>query len=101
LSHPFCALVYRQYPVCRLGLKLTKAYRYLSDVQEHKQVIPFTRFNGGVGRASQAKQFGRTQGTCCCCYFRPRSCAIYLCATCCFFHQVGGPKSPANTSPAC
>jgi len=44
------------------GLQLTKAYRYLSDVQEHKQVVPFTRFNGGVGRASQAKQFGRTQG---------------------------------------
>lgn len=44
------------------GLKLTKAYTYLHDVQEHKQVIPFTRFNGGVGRASQAKQFGRTQG---------------------------------------
>jgi len=44
------------------GMQLTKAYRYLSDVQEHKQVVPFTRFNGGVGRASQAKQFGRTQG---------------------------------------
>ena len=44
------------------GLKLTKAYRYLGDVKEHKQVIPFRRFNGGVGRASQAKQFGATQG---------------------------------------
>lgn len=44
------------------GMKLTKAYKYLGDVQEHKQVVPFTRFNGGVGRASQAKQFGRTQG---------------------------------------
>jgi large subunit ribosomal protein L17e len=43
-------------------MKLAKAYRYLSDVQEHKQVVPFTRFNGGVGRASQAKQFRRTQG---------------------------------------
>lgn len=41
---------------------MTKAYTYLGDVQEHKQVVPFTRFNGGVGRASQAKQFGRTQG---------------------------------------
>jgi len=44
------------------GLKLTKAYRYLGDVKEHKQVIPFRRFSGGVGRASQAKQFGATQG---------------------------------------
>jgi len=45
------------------GLKLTKAYHYLGDVKEHKQVIPFRRFSGGVGRASQAKQFGATQGT--------------------------------------
>jgi len=44
------------------GLKLTKAYQYLGDVKEHKQVIPFRRFSGGVGRASQAKQFGATQG---------------------------------------
>lgn len=45
-----------------IGLKLTKAYTYLSDVTEHKQVIPYRRFNGGVGRASQAKQFKTTQG---------------------------------------
>ena len=44
------------------GLKLTKAYSYLSDVTDHKQVIPFHRFSGGVGRASQAKQFKATQG---------------------------------------
>ncbi|KAJ4482109.1 ribosomal protein L22/L17 [Lentinula aciculospora] len=43
-------------------LKLTKAYTYLTAVTEHKQVIPFRRFAGGVGRASQAKQFGTTQG---------------------------------------
>lgn len=48
--------------VASTGLKLTKAYQYLGDVKEHKQVIPFRRFNGGVGRASQAKQFGATQG---------------------------------------
>ena len=45
-----------------LGLKLTKAYTYLGDVLEHKQIIPFRRFAGGVGRASQAKQFKTTQG---------------------------------------
>ncbi|KAF8555737.1 60S ribosomal protein L17/L23 [Imleria badia] len=44
------------------GLKLTKAYTYLGDVVEHKQVIPFRRYSGGVGRASQAKQFKTTQG---------------------------------------
>src|SRR5258706_12894948 len=45
-----------------IGLKLEKAYKYLGDVKEHKQVIPFRRFSGGVGRASQAKQFKATQG---------------------------------------
>ena len=44
------------------GLKLTKAYTYLGDVKEHKQVIPFRRFAGGIGRASQAKQFKTTKG---------------------------------------
>ncbi|KLO15982.1 60S ribosomal protein L17/L23 [Schizopora paradoxa] len=44
------------------GMKLTKAYTYLGDVSEHKQVVPFRRFAGGVGRASQAKAFKATQG---------------------------------------
>ncbi|KIY45602.1 ribosomal protein L22 [Fistulina hepatica ATCC 64428] len=44
------------------GLKLTKAYSYLGDVKEHKQVIPFRRFSGGVGRTAQAKAFKTTQG---------------------------------------
>ncbi|KAF9475645.1 ribosomal protein L22 [Pholiota conissans] len=44
------------------GLKLSKAYTYLSDVKDHKRVIPFRRFAGGVGRASQAKEFKATQG---------------------------------------
>jgi ribosomal protein L22 len=46
------------------GLKLVKAYAYLGDVKEHKRIIPFRRFAGGVGRASQAKEFKATQGTC-------------------------------------
>ena len=45
-----------------LGMKLTKAYAYLGGVKEHKRVIPFRRFSGGVGRASQAKEFKATQG---------------------------------------
>lgn len=41
---------------------MTKAYTYLSDVTDHKQIIPFRRFAGGIGRASQAKQFKTTKG---------------------------------------
>lgn len=41
---------------------MTKALQYLQDVQEHKQCVPFRRFNGGVGRTAQAKAFGVTQG---------------------------------------
>lgn len=35
------------------GLKLTRALTYLNNVIEHKEVVPFRRFAGGVGRASQ------------------------------------------------
>ena len=48
------------YGACYLrfaGLKLSKAHSYLPSVQDRKQVIPFRRSNGGVGRVSQAKQF--------------------------------------------
>ncbi|KAG1471878.1 hypothetical protein G6F56_001865 [Rhizopus delemar] len=44
------------------GLKLSKAYAYLNNVKEHKQCIPFRKFNGGVGRTPQANEFGTTQG---------------------------------------
>ncbi len=44
------------------GMKLQKAFTYLADVKEHKQVIPYRRFAGGIGRATQAKQFGTTKG---------------------------------------
>jgi len=46
-------------------MKLNKAYSYLSDVKDHKRVIPFRRFNGGVGRTGQAKEFKTTQGKRC------------------------------------
>jgi len=52
----------REVAAALTGLKLTKAYSYLSDVKDHKRVIPFRRFSGGVGRASQAKEFKATQG---------------------------------------
>ncbi|KAF0421104.1 50S ribosomal protein L22 [Gigaspora margarita] len=44
------------------GKKLSNAIKYLKDVKELKQAIPFRRFNGGVGRCAQAKAFGATQG---------------------------------------
>lgn len=44
------------------GMKLQKAFAYLANVQEKKQCIPFRRFNGGVGRTPQAKEFKTTQG---------------------------------------
>ncbi|KAF8073725.1 ribosomal protein L22/L17 [Lyophyllum atratum] len=52
----------REVAAALTGWKLTKAYAYLGDVKEHKRVIPFRRFSGGVGRASQAKEFKATQG---------------------------------------
>ena len=35
------------------GMHLRKAIRYLNDVMEKKQIVPFRRFNGGVGRKAQ------------------------------------------------
>jgi large subunit ribosomal protein L17e len=32
------------------GLKLRKAIRYMEDVLEHKQIIPYKKHTGGVGR---------------------------------------------------
>ncbi|VDC00679.1 unnamed protein product [Peniophora sp. CBMAI 1063] len=52
----------REVAAALTGLKLTKAYTYLGNVLTHDQVIPYRRFNGGVGRASQAKEFKTTQG---------------------------------------
>ncbi|XP_064390547.1 large ribosomal subunit protein uL22 [Halichondria panicea] len=44
------------------GMHLKKALRYLNDVLEKKQIIPFRRFSGGVGRKAQAKNF-KTPGS--------------------------------------
>ncbi|THH08511.1 hypothetical protein EW145_g2666 [Phellinidium pouzarii] len=52
----------REVAAALTGLKLTKAYSYLGDVAERKQIVPFRRFAGGIGRASQAKQFKTTRG---------------------------------------
>ncbi|XP_015754731.1 PREDICTED: 60S ribosomal protein L17-like isoform X2 [Acropora digitifera] len=39
------------------GMHIRKANRYLKDVIAKKQIVPFRRFNGGVGRKAQAKNF--------------------------------------------
>jgi large subunit ribosomal protein L17e len=44
------------------GMKLNKALQYLEQVKKHERCIPFRRFNGGVGRTSQANEFKTTQG---------------------------------------
>ncbi|KAM7441091.1 60S ribosomal protein L17 [Porites harrisoni] len=36
-------------------MHIRKANKYLKDVVAKKQIIPFLRFNGGVGRKAQAK----------------------------------------------
>ncbi|KAG8904206.1 60S ribosomal protein L17 [Tulasnella sp. 403] len=46
----------------RLGWKLQKAYTYLEGVLQFQRAVPMRRFNGGVGRTAQVKEFGYTQG---------------------------------------
>ena len=70
------------------GMPVAKALRYLEDVQEHKQCVPFRRFNGGVGRTAQAKAFKTTQGA------SPAEMAPLIV-------QVAGPSSRPSSSTAC
>jgi len=44
------------------GLPLPRAKKYLEDVLAHKDIIPFRRFTGGVGRKAQAVVHKATQG---------------------------------------
>lgn len=44
------------------GMKLKRAITYLENVLEHKQIIPYRRYTGGVGRHAQCKEFKHTQG---------------------------------------
>jgi large subunit ribosomal protein L17e len=54
-------------------MSLTKAKRFLEDVLAHKQAVPFRRFNGGVGRAAQAKAWKVSQ-----CRWPKKSCEFLL-----------------------
>ncbi|MGH0190982.1 UNVERIFIED_CONTAM: hypothetical protein FKN15_052104, partial [Acipenser sinensis] len=44
------------------GMHIRKASKYLKDVVVKRQCVPFRRYNGGVGRCAQAKQWDWTQG---------------------------------------
>merc|ERR1712021_226829 len=44
------------------GMNLRKAQSYLQHVVEHTEAIAFRRYCGGVGRTSQAKNAGSTNG---------------------------------------
>merc|ERR1719170_74253 len=41
---------------------LHRASKYLKNVIAHKEIVPFRRFMGGVGRHAQAKVHGTAQG---------------------------------------
>jgi len=43
-------------------MALKRAIKFLKNVKEHKEIVPFKRFNGGVGRKAQLKQWGACQG---------------------------------------
>lgn len=44
------------------GWNLKKAIKYMDNVVEHVQIIPFRRYTGGVGRHAQVKEWKHTQG---------------------------------------
>ncbi|KAK0422085.1 hypothetical protein QR680_007355 [Steinernema hermaphroditum] len=43
-------------------MPLKRAIRFLQNVKEKKEIVPFRRFNHCVGRKAQAKAWGHTQG---------------------------------------
>merc|ERR550525_158217 len=58
-----------------MGRTLKNAQKYLGDVLEKKQCIPFRKFKGGIGQCRQAHSFkgGVTQGR-----WPVKSCKILL-----------------------
>ncbi|KAK9361347.1 Rpl17bp [Lipomyces starkeyi] len=43
------------------GWEFQKALKYLDNVKDKKQAIPFRRFAGSIGRTAQGKEFGVTK----------------------------------------
>jgi ribosomal protein L22 len=46
-------------------MALRRAVRYLKNVIDHKECVPFRRFNGGVGRCAQASSLCKVTLTQC------------------------------------
>lgn len=44
------------------GMKLEKAFEYLTAVIDHKRCVPFRRFNGSIGRTGQGKEWKTDRG---------------------------------------
>ncbi|OAG31408.1 large subunit ribosomal protein L17e [Nematocida displodere] len=44
------------------GMFLVSAIKYLDDVLAHNRCIPMKKYNGGIPRTAQAKEFGVLQG---------------------------------------
>merc|ERR1711957_418227 len=63
------------YEVCQAikGMQLKAAQKYLDDVCEKKQCIPFRKYTGCIGRTPQAKAFKMSQGR-----WPVKSCKILL-----------------------
>lgn len=43
-------------------MPLVRAKAYLNNVLKKKEIVPFTRYSGDVGRKAQCKQWGHPQG---------------------------------------
>lgn len=44
------------------GKTIEECKKYFNQVLAHERCIPYTRFNGGIGRTPQATEFGLVQG---------------------------------------
>merc|ERR1719499_2486385 len=55
------------------GLKLMRAKQFLQNVIDHKEIVPFKRHTGGIGRHAQCKGTGASQGR-----WPQKSCNILL-----------------------
>merc|ERR1719329_1299327 len=44
------------------GMKLKRAIKYMDNCLEHKQIIPFRKYTGGIGRHAQCKEWKVTTG---------------------------------------
>lgn len=40
-------------------MPIRRAIKYLKNVMAHKEIVPFKRFNGGVGRKAQVNNYSK------------------------------------------